>query len=122
MVKHRMTAKARGALQIMFEISGENPAWLKSDHQTVYAAYGELESVGYQWVTEKQSWAYIARPAAKRVQYICISCPLETMETAAKMIEDGAFLNDITLGEVTKIDIVTETGEVGVMLYIEVRS
>lgn len=57
-VNHRMTRKARQALEIAYQVSGENPIWTRKTHGAVRDAYAYIARVGYVWDSDAQMWQY----------------------------------------------------------------
>jgi len=118
---HRNTPKARGALQVMFEISGENPEWLHNDHKTVYAAYAALQALEYEWVTAKQEWAFVGVADSQPAPFFSVACPAFFQGLALEILKDGATLHDVNYENIARVEIVFPDGSAGVMFFIEVQ-
>lgn len=117
---HRKTAKAQGALDLMFEISGENPEWLRATHENVEAAYASLARDGYVWHKKRQIWEYIGPLNDLEIVRLYVSVAAKSQAEVLKIIESGAIIEDYTMGKVTRMEIVMHNGEFGVMFEIEV--
>jgi hypothetical protein len=86
-----MTAKARGARQLVAELWNVKVEQVRQDAVAIRQMYHDLEQSGYQWVTAKQSWALIAAFDEEKNPYLrmTVACDTQDSDEVAYLLSES---------------------------------
>lgn len=82
----RMTQKAKKALALAAELTGDDVRSFRTDRSAMQIMYDALEAFGYMWVASKLEWARVRQPEQEKYVRFTVTGMLEDKEDVQYMI------------------------------------